>query len=114
MRLRGGREAADARRGVEMNGGTDVLITGTVAIVRGCIGLNEGDRSFAVVWPRGTHYARNSGTTVQLPDGRTFALGDEFEGGGGWEHAESPLVPSALPAEFIDDRVAVLNEDQSP
>lgn len=85
--------------GVEMNGGTDVLITGTVAIVHGCIGLNDGSRAFAVVWPRGTQYANDSDTTVRLPDGRTVAVGDDFEGAGGWEHADSPLVPAALPAD---------------
>jgi hypothetical protein len=31
--------------GDEMNGGTDVLIAGRFAIVRGCIGLSEENRS---------------------------------------------------------------------
>ena len=65
-----------------------------------------------MVWPRGAHYAEDTGMTLRLPDGRTFDPGDEFEGGGGWEPADSPLVPGNLPGECADERVAVLNEDQ--
>ena len=100
--------------GVPMNGGTDVRLAGTVSNVRGCVGLSSEGASFPVVWPHGTEYAGGDGTSIRLPDGRILDLGDEFEGGGGFEHPDSSLVPSGIPEECLDDEVAVLNQDQEP
>jgi hypothetical protein len=99
--------------GVDMDGGSDVLIAGVVTVVNGCLGLRDGDQAFAVVWPKGSEYEADEGTTFRLPSGHVLDVGDEFSGGGGWEHQDSSLVPSGLPGGCFSDRVAVLNEDQA-
>ena len=98
--------------GVPMNGGTDVLISGTVSEVHGCVGLSSEAVSFPVVWPYGTEYASSEGTSIRLPDGRILEMGDEFAGGGGFEAPDSSLVPQEIPDECLGNEVAVLNEDQ--
>jgi hypothetical protein len=59
--------------------GMDALLSGTVQVVGGCLGIN----AYVVVWPNGTEVGVDDPTTVDVPGHGTLNLGDEAKMGGG-------------------------------
>lgn len=106
----------------ELEAGEEALITGTVALERGCLVLVTGDRLQQVVWQPGTAWDPSSSQVV-LPDGVFVPRGSQIEAGGGY-HAIGDLTFFGVDAEGIEtisrcadlvgDEIAVIQSPASP
>lgn len=65
-------------------GGDAALVTGTVAIVDGCLAIGN----HVAIWPSGTRIADPDGPVVDVPGLGTVTVGDRVLGGGGYFQAE--------------------------
>ena len=66
----------------DADGATGTPIGGTVAIVGGgCVGVQEGDNAYTVVWPDGTSLTPD-GSGLEVPGLGAVAVGDPLEGSG--------------------------------
>ena len=68
------------------HGGDDASISGTVAIVDGCLGINE----HVAVWPFGTRVTDADGPVIDVPNLGTVTVGDQVTGAGGFEQCARP------------------------
>jgi hypothetical protein len=67
-------------------GGDAALISGTLAVVEGCLVIVDSESSFPVVWPASTTWEATSQAVV-LPNGSLIDLGGRVEGGGSYSDA---------------------------
>lgn len=89
-------------------GGMDARVRGTVADLGGCVGFVDGERSYLVVWPRGTEATAEE----VVVDGHSIRLGDEVDGAGGYLSPRTsgfPRIPESCAAAADDDEVIQLD-----
>jgi hypothetical protein len=67
----------------DVGSGSDARVTGTLAKVGECLGL-ESAGSFAAIWPNATKVIDAESLEIELPDGDVLKLGDGVEGAGGY------------------------------
>lgn len=65
--------------------GMDALLTGRLADVGGCLGIepDETGDAMAVVWPHGTEVVDDAPLTIEVPDDGRYAIGDTVSLAGG-------------------------------
>ena len=97
-------------------GGTDAVVTGSLVLSNGCVGLVVGDRVLAVIWPSGTELADVDPLTVRLPSGSLVIEGESVSGGGGYPAPDSAGFDMEIPAacELDPDEIAAFNPDDDP
>lgn len=78
-----------------VNGGSDVRISGELAVEHGCAGVRAGNSFWVVVWPYGTAVADGDTLALTLPDGSELSEGASFTGGGGFSTADR--MPDSAP-----------------
>ncbi|MCW2793315.1 MAG: hypothetical protein JWO76_2413 [Nocardioides sp.] len=70
----------------QAEGGMDAITRGTVEVVGSCLGVRLGTELSVVVWPSD---ASTTGDSVEI-DGQRVAVGDFFQGSGGYLTAPYP------------------------
>lgn len=77
--------------------GMDALASGRVAVVGGCLGLED----FVVVWPHGTDVVEEDPMRVEVPGVGDVGLGDRVELAGGFvvEHPGGTPAQEPSPSE---------------
>jgi hypothetical protein len=79
-------------------GGMDAITRGTVEVVGSCLGVRLGTDLTVVVWPSG---ASTTGDSIEV-DGRRVAVGDFFQGSGGYLRPPYPDSIPDVPQECLD------------
>lgn len=79
-------------------GGMDAITRGTVEVVGSCLGVRLGTELSVVVWPSG---ASTTGDSVEI-DGQRVAVGDFFQGTGGYLTPPYPDDIPDVPQECLD------------
>ncbi len=100
-------------------GGEDALITGTLILRNGCVGLALGyapDRVVAVIWPSGTELDDADPLVVRLPSGSLVAEGQSVQGAGGFHAPDSADIALEVPTacDLDPEEIAVFNPDDDP
>ena len=78
-------------RSGSLGGGSDALVSGTLAASGSCVGVKVEDVSYPVVFPSGT---TSSGEAIELPSGVELSLGDQVTLGGGFYSPPHCLLAS--------------------
>lgn len=65
--------------------GMEALLSGRLAVLDGCLGLESEDEvaSYVVVWPHGTEVVDEDPLTISVPDDGEHSVGDRLQVGGG-------------------------------
>jgi hypothetical protein len=79
-------------------GGMDAITRGTVEVVGSCLGVRLGTDLTIVVWPSG---ASTTGDSIEI-DGQRVAVGDFFQGSGGYLGPPYPDSIPDVPQECLD------------
>ena len=79
----------------------EALITGTLALTGECLYIDNAESgALTALWPFGTQWQPDPPAVV-LPDGATIAVGDQFDGGGGY-HSVADLGAFTDQPEVLD------------
>lgn len=65
--------------------GMEALLSGRLAVLDGCLGLETEDEvvSYVVVWPHGTEVVDEDPVSISVPDDGEYSVGDRLQVGGG-------------------------------
>jgi hypothetical protein len=79
----------------------EALITGTLALIGECLYIDDPESgALTALWPFGTQWQPDPPAVV-LPGGATIAVGDQFDGGGGY-HTVADLGAFTDQQEVLD------------
>jgi hypothetical protein len=82
------------------NGGMDAAMRSDLTVVGGrCLGIEAPGTDTLLIWPFGTTVSYDPDPVVLLPSGKTYAVGDRLDLGGGYVH--EPGTPDEPPAEPV-------------
>jgi hypothetical protein len=85
------------------NAGMDAAMRSDLAVVGGrCLGVEAPGTDTLLIWPFGTTVSYDPDPVVLLPDGKTYAVGDRLDLGGGYVHEpDTAGEPPAQPIEGL-------------
>lgn len=84
-------------------GAMDALLSGTLAVVDGCLGIKDADHhDTVVVWPHGTEVTSREPAVIDIPGLGEIGLGDEVSVGGGVVRNDGPVGGVTVPT-YCDD-----------
>ena len=99
--------------GGDMNGGSDMLISGEVLMVGDCLGIRSELEEYVVVWPAGTELVEADDLAIDVPGIGRVEPGQRVSFGGGIEKAPFLEAIPDVPDGCDQDMVALANTDQS-
>ena len=92
------------------NAGMDAAMRADLAIVGGrCLGVAAPGTDTLLVWPFGTTVSYDPDPVVLLPDGTTYAVGDQLDLGGGYSYERSSDGPEPEPMTGLPEECRLLD-----